>query len=49
MDGLLQNCRIKNQLLRECLAEFLGVYVLIVSKEEDVEASVKSLDAADDP
>lgn len=49
MDGLLQNCRIKNQLLRECLAEFLGVYVLIVSKEEDAEASVKPLDAADDP
>lgn len=33
MEGLLKNCRIKNQLLRECLAEFLGVYVLIVSKE----------------
>uniref|UniRef100_H2TI82 Aquaporin 10b n=2 Tax=Takifugu rubripes TaxID=31033 RepID=H2TI82_TAKRU len=30
MDGLLKNCRIKNQLLRECLAEFLGVYVLIL-------------------
>lgn len=33
MDRLLKNCRIKNQLLRECLAEFLGVYVLIVSKD----------------
>lgn len=33
MEGLLKNCRVKNQLLRECLAEFLGVYVLIVSKD----------------
>lgn len=48
MDGLLQNCRIKNRLLRECLAEFLGVYVLIVSKEEDAKTSVKSPGAADD-
>lgn len=31
MEGLLKNCRIKNRLLRECLAELLGVYVLIVS------------------
>lgn len=40
MDGLLKNLRIKNQLLRECLAEFLGVYVLIVSK--DVRRTLKS-------
>lgn len=31
MEALLRKCRIRNQLLRECLAEFLGVYVLIVS------------------
>lgn len=33
MEELLKNCRIRNQLLRECLAECLGVYVLIVSKD----------------
>lgn len=33
MERLLNKCQIKNQLLRECLAEFLGVYVLIVSIE----------------
>lgn len=31
MERLLSKCQIKNQLLRECLAELLGVYVLIVS------------------
>lgn len=31
MERLLHHCQITNQLLRECLAEFLGVYVLIVS------------------
>ena len=31
MDRLLRKCQIRNQLLRECLAECLGVYVLIVS------------------
>lgn len=31
MERLLKKCRIENRLLRECLAEFLGVYVLIVS------------------
>lgn len=57
MDGLLKNCRIQNQLLRECLAEFLGVYVLIVSKatrrmfkkKKKIIISIKSLNAADDP
>lgn len=31
MEWLLRKCRIRNQLLRECLAECLGVYILIVS------------------
>lgn len=31
MERLLRKCRIRNKLLRECLAECLGVYVLIVS------------------
>lgn len=31
MERLLRKCQIRNQLLRECLAECLGVYVLIVS------------------
>ncbi|KAL7826430.1 hypothetical protein AOLI_G00316390 [Acnodon oligacanthus] len=30
MDRLLKRCHIKSQLVRECLAEFLGVYVLIL-------------------
>lgn len=32
MERLLRKCQIRNQLVRECLAECLGVYVLIVSK-----------------
>lgn len=31
MERLLNKCRIRNQLLRECMAECLGIYVLIVS------------------
>lgn len=31
MDRLLHRCQIRNQLLRECLAELLGIYVLMVS------------------
>lgn len=31
MERLLKKCKIKNQLMRECMAECLGVYVLIVS------------------
>lgn len=31
MERLLRKCRIRSKLLRECLAECLGVYVLIVS------------------
>lgn len=31
MERLLKKCRIRNQLFRECMAECLGVYVLIVS------------------
>lgn len=31
MDRLLRKCRIRNQLLRQCLAEGLGVYVMMVS------------------
>lgn len=31
MERLLRKCQIRNQLVRECLAECLGVYVLIVS------------------
>lgn len=31
MERLLRKCRIRNQLVRECMAECLGVYVLIVS------------------
>lgn len=34
MEKLLKKCQIRNQLMRECLAECLGVYVLIVSKFE---------------
>ncbi|KAI2653076.1 Aquaporin-10 [Labeo rohita] len=30
MDRLLRRCRIKSKLLRECLAEFFGVYILIL-------------------
>uniref|UniRef100_A0A3Q3X945 Uncharacterized protein n=1 Tax=Mola mola TaxID=94237 RepID=A0A3Q3X945_MOLML len=30
MERLLRKCQIRNQLLRECLAECLGVYVLIL-------------------
>uniref|UniRef100_H3DJL8 Aquaporin 10b n=1 Tax=Tetraodon nigroviridis TaxID=99883 RepID=H3DJL8_TETNG len=30
MEKLLHKCQIRNRLLRECLAEFLGVYVLIL-------------------
>lgn len=37
MERLLNKCRIQNQLLRECLAEFLGVYVLIVSIVKNVQ------------
>lgn len=31
MERLLRKCRIRSQLVRECMAECLGVYVLIVS------------------
>jgi len=31
MERLLRKCHIRNQLARECMAECLGVYVLIVS------------------
>uniref|UniRef100_A0A672ZIX7 Aquaporin 10b n=1 Tax=Sphaeramia orbicularis TaxID=375764 RepID=A0A672ZIX7_9TELE len=31
MERLLQSCRIQSQLVRECLAEFLGLYILIGS------------------
>jgi hypothetical protein len=31
MERLLRKCRVQNQLVRECLAECLGVYILIVS------------------
>lgn len=31
MERLLKKCQIRNQLVRECMAECLGVYVLIVS------------------
>lgn len=31
MERLLRRCRVQNQLLRECMAECLGVYVMIVS------------------
>lgn len=31
MERLLRKCRIRNRLVRECMAECLGVYVLIVS------------------
>lgn len=31
MERLLKKCQIKNKLVRECLAECLGVYILIVS------------------
>lgn len=31
MEAVLRKIRIQNQLVRECLAECLGVYVLIVS------------------
>lgn len=31
MERLLGKCKIKNQLVRECMAECLGVYMLIVS------------------
>lgn len=31
MERVLRRCRIQNQLIRECLAECLGVFVLIVS------------------
>lgn len=31
MERLLRKCRVRNELVRECLAECLGVYVLIVS------------------
>ncbi|CAN9503717.1 unnamed protein product [Ophioblennius macclurei] len=30
MDKLLKKCRIKSQLVRECLAECLGVYILMI-------------------
>ncbi|KAM9838226.1 aquaporin-10b [Aulostomus maculatus] len=30
MEGLLRRCRVRNQLVRECMAECLGVYVLIL-------------------
>ncbi|KAG9279367.1 aquaporin-9-like [Astyanax mexicanus] len=30
MDRLLKRCHIKNRLVKECLAEFLGVYILIL-------------------
>uniref|UniRef100_A0A671PQF5 Aquaporin-10-like n=1 Tax=Sinocyclocheilus anshuiensis TaxID=1608454 RepID=A0A671PQF5_9TELE len=30
MDRLLKRCRIKSRLFRECLAEFFGVYILIL-------------------
>uniref|UniRef100_A0A673ANM0 Aquaporin 10b n=1 Tax=Sphaeramia orbicularis TaxID=375764 RepID=A0A673ANM0_9TELE len=30
MDRLLQRCRIRNQLVRECLAEFLGMYITLI-------------------
>ncbi|XP_041823209.1 aquaporin-10b [Melanotaenia boesemani] len=30
MEKLLKKCRIRNQLVRECMAEFLGLYVLIL-------------------
>uniref|UniRef100_A0A8C1NAU4 Aquaporin 10b n=1 Tax=Cyprinus carpio TaxID=7962 RepID=A0A8C1NAU4_CYPCA len=30
MDRLLRRCRIKSRLFRECLAEFFGVYILIL-------------------
>lgn len=35
MEKLLHKCQIRNRLLRECLAEFLGVYVLIVSNKRE--------------
>ncbi len=31
MERLLKKCQIKSQLVRECLAECLGVYILMVS------------------
>ncbi len=31
MERLLRKCKIKNQVFRECMAECLGIYVLIVS------------------
>lgn len=31
MERLLKKCQIRNQLVRECMAECLGVYILIVS------------------
>lgn len=31
MERLLKKCQIRNKLVRECLAECLGVYILIVS------------------
>lgn len=31
MDRLLRKCQIRNQLVRECMAECLGVYIMIVS------------------
>lgn len=31
METLLRKCRLRSQLVRECMAECLGVYVLIVS------------------
>lgn len=36
MERLLKKCQLKNQLCRECLAEVLGVYVLIVSISTNV-------------
>ena len=31
MERLLRKCRVRNQLVRECMAECLGVYIMIVS------------------
>lgn len=31
MERLLRKCQIRNQLVRECMAECLGVYILMVS------------------
>lgn len=44
MERLLRRCRIKTRLVRECMAECLGVYVLIVSIWQAVATSnIKTL------